>query len=69
MSWTSDIEVAMANTAALLRDITEKPRPSYELHGHRVSLMEYQKFLVESMDNYARLLARGQPWEEIGVGI
>lgn len=64
-TWQENIETAMNNTAALLAEITENPRPSYDLHGHKVSLTEYQRFLMESMDNYARLLARGSPFEEI----
>jgi hypothetical protein len=41
----------------------QKPNPSYNVHGHRYSLTEYQEFLVRSIAAINRLLQAQDPFE------
>ena len=66
MAWQDSIQKALDNSAALLAEITESPRPSYSLHGHSVDFVTYQQFLLDSIAKYQRILASASPWEEVG---
>ncbi len=65
-TWQENIEAALNNTAALLAEITKSPKPSYSVHGHTFSWVQYQEYLLNAMDRYRVMLAQGQPYEEIG---
>ena len=41
----------------------QNPNPSYNVHGHRYSLTEYQDFLVRSIAAINKLLQTQDPFE------
>jgi hypothetical protein len=68
MAWTDDLVTARDNAAKMLAEITASPKPSYAVHGHNFSWMEYQSFLVKTVENINRMLAQGQPFEIVSRG-
>jgi len=53
---------------ALLVDLTENPKPTYNVDGQNVSWTEYQRMLFERLDNInAQINAEG-PYEHHSQG-
>jgi Rad3-related DNA helicase len=58
----------LAQLAALLLQITLKPKPSYAVHGHNYSWAEYQEMLTRQMEQITKLIAQANPFEIVSRG-
>lgn len=66
MSVIDSLRTARANYAAQLEQLSASPKPTYNVDGQSFSWTEYQKFLLESIDDLNKRIADA---DEDGDGI
>lgn len=69
MAWEDDVAKARDQAAALLVEITQTPKPTYNVCGKMIGWTEYARMLREQISGCNKLIAQGTPVEEIGIGI
>ena len=57
MARLDDLNSALDNMAARLKEITASPKPTYDIDGQKFSWTEYQRFLIEAMSSLREQVA------------
>ena len=68
-NYLDSLKAARDDAAARLAEALAAPKPSYSIHGQSVSWTEYQKMLAEQIAILSDLIARGEPFEIVSVGV
>lgn len=65
----TDLETIKANILARLKEVTEKPKPNYNIDGQSVSWQSYSDSLMKQLDAVNKQINAAQPYEEVSRGI
>lgn len=68
MADVDTLKTIKTQTLALLADLTESPKPSYNIDGQQVSWMAYQKLLFDQLESLNKQIAAEEPFEIHTIG-
>ena len=63
-----DLNQTLVNLIKLRAEISAAPKPSYSIHGHAMSWVEFNKYLGTEIDQTTRQISRMQPFEFVSMG-
>jgi len=58
---SENLTTARANYAAILAEISLNPKPTYSVNGQSFSWVEYQRFLLDSIERLDSLILQAEP--------
>ena len=69
MAYLDDLVTTRDSLVALRLASSASPKPSYNVHGHSVSWVEYLKYLSDEIDRLNAQIAQASPFEIVSQGI
>lgn len=64
MSAETDLQTASDNIARLIKELTENPKPNYNIDGQQVDWADYLDTLLKSKAKVDALIAKASPYEK-----